>query len=147
MIQYTDGAKRDDDAYFRYHLAESLLFGQQLGWLNAHVIYNEERMRFLEQLVHTRYKYTKLFNEGKLLRPPFVETTLQPVTSSCITMWQILAGVWQMDDKSKTVLFVINVSDKPAEAVVHLCPDEYGVSFPCTYPVSLEPMSVKIIEF
>jgi len=145
--RYTDGAKRDDDAYFRYHLAESLLFGQQLGWLNAHVIYNEKRMAFLEQLVHTRYEYTKLFNEGKLLRPPFVKTALKPVTSSGITMRQVLAGVWQTEDKSKTVLFAINVSESPAEAVIHLSPEEYGISCPCTLPVSLEPMSLQIVEY
>ncbi len=165
--RYTDGAKRDDDVYFRYHLAEALLFGQQLGWLNAHVIYNEERMRFLEKLVHTRYAYTKLFNEGKLLRPPYVETAVQPVTSSGITMRLVLAGVWQMDDRStydrstddlstndrskedrsKVVLIVINISDKPAEALLHLYPDEYGVHCPSAYPVSLEPMSVKVVEY
>ncbi|MBQ3591658.1 MAG: hypothetical protein II979_06925, partial [Clostridia bacterium] len=41
-------------------------------------------------------------------------------------------------------LFVINVSEGPAEAVVHLYPDEYAVSCPYAYSVSLEPMSVKI---
>ena len=145
--RYTDGAKRDDDDYFRYHLAESLLFGQQLGWLNAHVIYNEERMRFLKEIVHTRYQYTKIFNEGTLLRPPYVKTATKPVTSSGITMRQVLTGVWQMDDKSKTVLFVINVSDKPAEAVLNLYPEEYGIPCPCEYHVSMEPMSVQVVEY
>lgn len=145
--RYTDGATRDDDAYFRYHLAESLLFGQQPGWLNAHVIYNEERMCFLEKIVHTRYRYTKIFNEGTLLRPPFAETETPPVTSSGITMRQVLAGVWQMDDRTKTVLFVINVSDRPAEAVLHLHPAEYGVPCPAELSLSLEPMSVRVFEY
>ena len=144
--RYTDGAKRDDDVYFRYHLAESLLFGQQLGWLNAYVVYKEERMRFLETIVHTRYRYTALFNEGRLLRPPQAETEVPPVTSSGITMRQVLSGVWQMDDRSETVLFVINISNRPADAVLHLYPEEYGVSCPSEYRVSLEPMSVQVIE-
>ena len=111
------------------------------------MIYNEERMCFLEKIVHTRYRYTELFNEGTLLRPPFAETETPPVTSSGITMRQVLAGVWQMDNKSKTVLFVINVSDRPAEAVLHLHPGEYGVPCPDELSVSLDPMSIRIFEY
>ena len=145
--RYTDGAKRDDDAYFRYHLAESLIYGQQLGWLNAHVVYNEERMRFLEEAVHTRVRYTDLFNTGRLMRPPKAESNLAPVTSSGITMRQVLTGVWQTADGEKTVLFAANVSDQPAEAVLHLYPDEYGASCPDELPLTLEPMSIRTAEY
>ena len=145
--RYTDGAKRDDDAYFRYQLAESLLFGQQLGWLNADVVYKEERMRFLEKVVHARYAYTALFNEGRLLRPPVVETNILPVTSSDITMRQVVAGVWQTEDRSKTVLFVVNVSPHAADAAIRLYPQEYGISCPESIQITLEPMSVQIMEF
>ncbi len=145
--RYTDGAKRDDDAYFRYHLAESLLFGQQLGWLNAHVVYNEERMRFLEKVVQTRVKYTDLFNEGKLMRPPKVETDLPPVASSGITMRQVLAGVWQTEDGERTILFAANVSNKPAEASVRLYPREYGALCPEELNLSLEPETILVCEY
>ena len=145
--RYTDGAKRDDNMYFRYHLAEGLLFGQQPGWLNAHVVYNEERMRFLEQIVHTRYRYTELFSSGRLLRPPYTETTLPPVTSSGITMRQVVAGVWQTEKKEKTVLFAVNISPEPADAVIHLYPEEYGVSCPEILRIPLKPMSVEVIEY
>jgi hypothetical protein len=150
--RYTDGAKRDDDHYFRYHLAEELLFGQQMGWLNAHVIYNEERMRFLEKLVHARYHYTTLFNEGHILRPPHVESDIPPVTSSGITMRQVVSGVWQMDEpdangRVKTVLFVVNISDRPAQAEIRLFPQEYGVRCPEHLSLTMEPASVKIIEY
>ena len=145
--RYTDGAKRDDDSYFRYHLAESLLFGQQLGWLNAHVVYNEERMRFLKQIVRTRYRYTQLFCEGKLMRPPVVRCDLAPVTSSGITMRQVVSGVWQTHDRSKTVLFVVNVSKESAAASVQLYPQEYGIDCPETLKLTLDPMSVKVIEY
>ena len=145
--RYTDGAKRDDDAYFRYHLAESLLFGQQLGWLNAHVIYNEKRMPYLEALVHTRFRYTELFNTGKLLRPPVVKTDVPPVTSSGITMRQVLSGVWQTEDGETTVLFIVNASDKPAGAVLRLYPYEYGADCPEELSISLMPMSVTVTEY
>jgi len=145
--RYTDGAKRDDDVYFRYHLAESLLFGQQIGWLNAHVVYNEERMGFLKEIVQTRYRCTDLFCTGKLMRPPVVRTDIQPVTSSGITMRQVVAGVWQTGDGSKTVLFIVNISKETAAASVRLYPEEYGIRCPDNLELILEPMSVKVIEF
>ena len=145
--RYTDGAKRDDDSYFRYHLAESLLFGQQPGWLNAHVVYNGKRMRFLKEIVRTRYQYTQLFCEGKLMRPPVVHSNLAPVTSSGITMRQVVAGVWQTHDGSKTVLFVVNVSEESASASVHLHPQEYGINCPETLELTLDPVSVAVMEF
>jgi len=145
--RYTDGAKRDDDAYFRYHLAESLLFGQQPGWINACVVYNEERMRFLEQVVHARADYADLFNAGRLMRPPVVETNLEPVASSGITMRQVLAGVWQTEDGERTVLFLANVSDKLAEASIRLVPEEYGADCPEEMNVQIEPMCVTAAEF
>ncbi len=144
--RYTDGATRDDDDYFRYHIAKSLLFGQQLGWLNANVVFNEERMAFLEKFVRTRYEWTKLFNEGTILRPPKVDCNLEPVTSSGIGMRQVAAAVWQMDDASKTVLFVTNVSKEPAKATLQLYPEEYGVNCESALEFDLEPMSVKVVE-
>ncbi len=145
--RYTDGARRDDDDFFRYHLAEALLFGQQPGWINAYVIYNEKRMCFLEKIVHTRYQYTRLFNEGRPLRPPMVESDLPPVTSSKITMRQVVAGIWQRDDRSKTVLFVVNISEKTAHATLRLRPQEYGVSCPEVLELTLDPMSVQTFEY
>ena len=145
--RYTDGAKRDDDAYFRYHLAESLLFGQQLGWLNACVVYNEKRMRFLGKAVALRVKYTDLLCEGRLMRPPKVETDLPPVSSSGITMRQVLAGVWQTEDGGRTVLFVVNVSDRPAGASLRLYPREYGALCPEELKLELEPETFAAFEY
>lgn len=145
--RYTDGAKRDDDVYFRYHLAEGLLFGQQLGWLNAHVVYNDARMAYLERLVHTRMAYSALFTDGCLLRPPVVHTDIAPVTSSGITMRQVVAGMWKTAGGDRAVLFVVNVSDRPAHACLSMRPAEYGIACGDTLEFSLEPMSVTVREF
>ena len=145
--RYTDGAKRDDDAYFRYHLAEGLLFGQQLGWINAHVVYNEERMRYLKQLVHTRLAHTDLFTRGALLRPPVVKTDIPPVTSSGITMRQVVAGAWKTAEEDKIVIFVVNVSEAEAAAELTLHPAEYGADVPASLSLTLAPMSVQVLEY
>ncbi len=145
--RYTDGAKRDDDMYFRYHLAEGLLFGQQLGWINAHVVYNEARMKFLKTLVHTRYTYTDLFTEGSLLRPPVVKTDIPPVTSSGITMRQVVSGAWKTAAGDRVAVFAVNISDRQATAEIRLHASEYGVDVPDTLSLTMEPMSVRVVEY
>ena len=144
--RYTDGRNREDDVLYRYHLAESLLFGQQLGWLNAHVVYNEKRLDFLKKIVKMRYENRRLFDEGHVLRPPTVKTDLATVTSSGNTMRQVVAGVWQTDDNSRTVLLCVNISEEKTRAVLHLPTKEYGASSQGTITLDLEPLSVKVIE-
>ena len=144
--RYTDGKNREDDVLYRYHLAESLLFGQQLGWLNAHVVYNKPRLEFLKKISGTRYENRTLFNEGHLLRPPTVKCNLAPVTSSDHTMRPVLAGVWQLDDNSRTVMLCVNISEEKTIATFTLYPKEYGVDCPETITLEIEPQSVKIIE-
>ncbi len=124
----TDGRFREDDVYYRFHLAQSLLYGQQTGWINAAVVYNEKRYAFLERIVQTRYSYTKVFNSGILLRPPMVETDVPAVESSGIVMQQVLCGAWQMRNGTKTVVFLVNIGEDPAESTVRFDLAEYGLT-------------------
>ena len=145
--RYTDGATRDDDDYFRFHLAQSLLFGQQLGWINACVVYNDERMAFLEKLTRARCDLTDLFVEGTLRRPPRISTNLAPKKSSGILMEQVLAGVWTSKDESETTLIVVNISTERADAKIELFPKEYGVDCPNEIETTLEPQSARIYRW
>ena len=145
--RYTDGATRDDDVYFRYHLAEELTYGQQLGWLNACVVYNDARMAFLKKIVDARREWTDLFVDGDLKRPPVVETDLEPTTSSGIVMRQVVAGAWKTADDSKLVLFVVNISESPAKATLRLFPEEYGVDCPERLELELAPFEVRVISY
>ena len=64
-----------------------------------------------------------------MLRPPYVETDTEPVPGPKAGMMaQVFAGVWQMRDKSKTVLFLINVSKEKSSFKMRFNPDEYGIS-------------------
>ena len=146
---YVQMVGRNSDAVgtenaFRYHFGEAMLFGQQPGWCSATQFLSapESRIDFMKQVVDARMKYIDLFNYGKLMRPPVVETELAPVDG----YRQVISGVWQDEAGEKTVLFVINVSEQAAAATVKLYPEEYGVDCPAAMTVELEPMSVKVIE-
>lgn len=128
----TDGKKKEDKNFFKYQTAKSLLYGQQIGWCNADVLYDEERLPFLKKIVQLRYKYTKLFNCSKMLRPPYVTTDVAPVVTgptlkftSDVVMEQVLSGAWQYKDKSKTVIFLINVSNEEASYELSVNAEEY----------------------
>ncbi len=126
--RFTDGVSREDDLLFRYHIAEGLLYGQQLGWVNAAVVYREKRMEFLKKIVHLRYENSQVFNGGTLCRPPKVASSLSPVTSSGMKMAQVVAGAWKMRKDGKLHLFAINVAEESAAASISFPYKEYGVS-------------------
>ena len=75
-----------------------------------------------------------------------IETSLAPPVSSDSNMRQVLSGVWQLDDGSRTVLFCVNISTERADTKLTLYPKEYGVSCSEELNLELEPLSVKVIE-
>lgn len=127
---------------FRYHFGEAMLFGQQPGWFYAGKNISASRLSFMKEVVDARMENIDLFNYGRLMRPPAVETPLKPEDG----FRQVLAGVWKADADGKTVLFVVNISDKSTTATIHLYPAEYGVDCGTAIAVKIEPMSVQVID-
>ncbi len=138
-VQIIGREAKDTPASFRYHFAEALLFGQQPGWVNFNI---DAHMTLVKQVTDTRMAYVDLFNCGKLMRPPVVETELEPVDN----YRQVLAGAWMDETDGKVVVFVINISDEPTTASVTVYPEEYGVDCEAVLELELEPLSVKVIE-
>ena len=129
------GEKKDDTEFFKYSLAKSFLYGQQLGWIKADVIYNEERLNFLKTLVKERYRFKKLFAFPKMLRPPRVSCSLKAkVTTPAmknetdIVMEQVCAGAWKYRNGDKIVIFVINIAKEESEYYLSFDNGEYGIS-------------------
>ncbi|MBO5316568.1 MAG: hypothetical protein J6B48_09090 [Clostridia bacterium] len=136
--RYTMGKQTDDYDYYKYATAKSLVYGQQIGWYRANVIYKPKWLDFLKKIVRLRYKYTKLFNCSKMLRPPVTECDLAPIMSKGgnlydgvpVTMEQIVCGAWKYRNKEKLVIFLVNVSEYDTEYVVKFNADEYEI---CNY--------------
>ena len=130
----TIGKKKEDYDFFKYSTAQSLLYGQQLGWCKADVVYDKKRMAFLTKMVRLRYAYTKLFHCADMLRPPKVETSIRAkVTTPAlsykedIVMDQVLAGAWRYRDKEKMVLFCINVAEEASDYCMTFSGKDYGL--------------------
>ena len=126
------GDKKEDVEFFKYTIAKSFVYGQQLGWVKADVIYSEEKLRFLKAVVRERYKYSMLFNTSEMLRPPKIESSVAPKFTPAamhfteeIQMDQVYAGAWQRRAKDKTVIFVVNSANAEGEYKLSFNNNEY----------------------
>ena len=161
----TNGHKKDDDAYFFYSTAQSFLYGQQLGWCKADVLYDKKRMGFLKKIVKERYHYTELFHSAQLLRPAKVAASCEPIVTGPalwfqedIVIPQLLTGAWKYRNGEKLVLFLINIADQTQTYTLSFSAKEYGLAdfdLPadfvvdedvCTVSGTIEPLSMRSWE-
>lgn len=131
----TIGKKKEDVEFFKYSMAQAFLYGQQLGWCKADVLYDEGKLPFLKTLVRERYRYGRLFLCADMLRPPRVRCDAPPKTTSPalsnktdVVMEQVLAGAWRQRTDGKVVLFVINVGKAESAYSLTIPYAEYGLS-------------------
>lgn len=131
----TNGFKKEDDLYFKYHVAQQLLFGQQIGWMNADVVDDANKIGFLKKMVSLRYENAPFFYKGEMLRPPLVTSTLDNISTfsgmkftHVFELKKILAGAWRLWDKTDNIMLVINVSNEEAQYTASFSKEEYVIS-------------------
>ncbi len=129
-----NGNKKRDVPYFRHHVAQQLLYGQQIGWVNADVLYYPEKLGFLSSMVRLRWELRELFASGKPLRPPQVlgaprfRSTAgmgNPLGWKLFEASAVLAGVWRCRDGGVYVI-AVNTSEEPAGCSVRYDTSEWG---------------------
>ncbi len=159
--RYMLGKKKNDLEFFKYNIAQSLLYGQQLGWHKADVVYNEQAMKFLKPVVQLRHRYNFFFANAKMLRPPVVKSNLaEKITTPAlhhpemVHMEQVSGALWQSRKDGKIVLFVVNVSEESAKAEIRFKLDNHSKKVPFekvngeyVLNLELEPYAVKAWEF
>lgn len=130
--RFSIGTKKDDYDFFKYVTALSLMYGQQIGWCKADVIFDKKRMKFLKTMVDMRYKYTELFNTATMLRPPHVTSNLKDIVTSPalwfeedVVMKQLHASGWK--NETQTVIFLVNASEEETDFTLEFNVEEYGL--------------------
>lgn len=130
----TIGRKKEDFDFFKYCTANSLLYGQQIGWCKADVLFDTDRLSYLKQLVQLRYQYTSLFRSARMLRPPVVTCDAKPVVTSPalwfkddLVMEQVLAGAWQARSGERLVIFLVNNAERPSAFSLAFPAAEYAL--------------------
>ena len=104
------------------------MFGGQIGWINADVVDDEEKMVYLTRMCQMRYEFKDYFNYGKMLRPPKTKDHIPTfVTDSAIGFSDvneaplILSSSWE---KEENVVMLITNCDKKEYTLTYDAPFE-----------------------
>ncbi|MBQ8432742.1 MAG: hypothetical protein IJX28_07640 [Clostridia bacterium] len=123
--------KRDDADYFRFHMAQCFLYGQQLGWIHPEIVDDKEQFPFLKKLANLRWRDAKFFRSAQMLRPPVVEGDMKLLDASPFLRLNYythekcaLAGAFE-DVEGARHLYVINSANTEATVTVSFPTDEY----------------------
>jgi hypothetical protein len=113
----TNGYKKSDKEYFRFHVGQSVMFGQQIGWINADVIDDEEKMTYLRRMCQMRYEFKDYFNYGKMLRPPKTNDFIPTFVSDSAIGFSdvneaplVLSSCWECE--KNTAMLITNCDKK-----------------------------------
>lgn len=110
-----NGYMKENTTYWKYHLAQGLVAGEQMGWINSDFVNDPHRLAFAKKLIGYRYENRAFFRAARPMRPPVAETDK---TFACgIGMqWQgvlhePLLTVGALENGSRRKLLAVNLSD------------------------------------
>jgi hypothetical protein len=125
------GNKRDDVDYCRFQFAQSLVYGQQLGWIHPEIVNDPVQFPFLKKMARIRWDRREFFAEAEMLRPAAIEGDIPLLNCEAFLRGQIwnhetlvVTGGWE-DMQGNRSLFVINASDTACEFTLSVYEDEY----------------------
>lgn len=115
----TNGYKKLDPLFCRFHIGQAVMFGQQIGWMSSDIVDETEKIDYLDRMCHMRWDFKKYFSEGEMLRPPKLESDntyflsdlsmnrddMQPV---CL----VQTCAWRLPETGQTMIAVTNIGDK-----------------------------------
>ena len=127
-----NGYMKHSDMHWKYHLAQSLLCGQQMGWVNADLINMPERLEFTKKLVQFRYAYREFFRHITILRPPVVQAERAHkfvsdvgMGSAGMIMKPYICSAAMQNGKERMIL-LINIGKETMTDVMTFNPKEYN---------------------
>lgn len=118
---YGGGATRD--LALRMKASQQLVWGEQLGWLDAGVVREKDNFDFLRRAVHLRHRFRRYFAEGEMVRPP----RLAVPRVRADWQWQgvrwvqadaVQAGAWTLPRERKLILLFASAADEEIKTEV-----------------------------
>jgi hypothetical protein len=121
------------DLALRMKAGQSLVFGEQLGWISPAVVKHEVNGPFLRRCARLRHRLRQYVSTGEMLTPPDFAGDVPTVTADWqwhgewpITLRAVQAGAWRAPDGSVAVILV-NVTDHAQHNEVILKSDLWGL--------------------
>ncbi len=130
----TDGMKKDDLGFFKYCNARSLVYGQQLGWCKADLIWRSDWLSFIKNAVKIRSELADVFRNYRMLRPPVVKAGAPKLITRAglngkgyIESEVVIAGAWRSRKDDETVIIAVNINSESTSFTLSFDAVEYGV--------------------
>ena len=131
--------RESDTAGFRIMTAQSLCFGDQLGWLSPQRYLASPDREFFRKLAHLRWQYGSFFYAGRCLRPPKLEGDVGEISGPSISSPGVLSALWQRNDDGCRIAVLVNLTDQTR--TVRVLPDNAA-----PFEITLAPTSAGIRE-
>lgn len=106
----------------RMKMLQSLVFGEQLGWMNASILNDKDRFPLLKSLALLRYKFRRYFCMGEMVHAPI----LYGENPFCKDVWyfngardieipSVICSAWRMLNGKSAIIILANCSDTTRE--------------------------------
>ncbi len=125
------GGGKDADLAMRQKAAQSLVFGEQIGWLSASVI-NQKGAVFLRECARMRHLLRDWLANGRMVRPPALSGPMPTLTADWqwsgvwpVTLPAVQTGAWRARD-GRVVVILANFSPQPVTVTAKLDLADYG---------------------
>ena len=116
-------------------IGQSLVFGEQLGWINPGILDQKQTAEFLRDAAGIRYKLLPYLSSGEMMRPPELIGQIPEVSADWEWAWPdktgiitdsaVQQGAWKSPDGNIAFIFA-NVSDDNISFTWRLDPSRYG---------------------
>ena len=129
-----NGYMKDNPLYWKYHLAQGLVAGEQMGWINSDFVYDEQRLNYARKLICFRYENRAFFRGARPMRPPVVETDESHKFACGIGMqWQGVLHepylcVGSLENGKKKMLIAVNLHTEEISDKVWFKGSELGLT-------------------
>ena len=123
----------NDQTAHRMRIGQSLVFGEQLGWINPRILKEKETAEFLRSAAKVRFALLPFLSSGEMARPPELHGSIPDITAEWawaheernVTCSAVQSGAWKSPDGRVAFIFA-NVSDKEVAFHWHLDTSRYG---------------------
>jgi len=123
-----------DQLAHRMRIGQSLVWGEQLGWINPAILDRKQTAEFLRAAARVRHALLPFLSWGRMARPPELRGEIPDVTADWawrkdwkITDSAVQRGAWQAEDGRVAFIFA-NVSDDDVQCTWHLEPAAYELA-------------------
>jgi hypothetical protein len=111
------GVGSDHVIAYKMKLAQSFVFGEQLGRCSPLIVNEPEKFDYLKKIVALRYKFREYFYKGEMARPPKLHGNMPQITAnwhfnseSIVTANVIQTGAWHIPVQKSAILLFANFS-------------------------------------